>query len=190
MLMNNAVKTALLLFCLSVVASCATIAGVNEPGEPPESAETTFPYDRYVEGKPNVDMRIEGGFYIWRIGNEWYVRIAKKLNRFRMPPQIGTVVTGRLKVDDGITYDIQRHDFGPLDDARQRMNDISFKFNLRDEFGNDIEGFDFKIRPTGLEYCVILDLKVDDKPRPGIVHLGSYMHIPETLPLKICLRSH
>jgi hypothetical protein len=187
--MRHFIKIAVLLCCLSVMASCATISGVNEPGEPPESIETTFPYDKYVEGKPRVDLRLEGGFYVWRTGNEWSVRIAKKIDRYRMPLNLGVVVNGRIEIENGITYDTKMQNLGPLDDVRQRRNDISFKFELRDNIGNEIEGFDFKVRPTGMEYCVTLDLQVDGQARPGIIHLGSYMHIPETLPLKICLHS-
>lgn len=173
---------------LMLIPSCATIAGVNE--EPLQRAvEPGFSYEKYIDGAPGTDMRVEGGFYFWRTGNIWHVRLARKNIRPRSPGLTGPVVTGSLQIRDAVVYEITRHGMGMQDDVRQKMNDIYFAFELREDRPGDVEGFDFRLRPTGLDYCVTLDLMVEGVPRPGIVRLGSYMHIPEALPLNICSHS-
>lgn len=172
-----------------LLCSCATIAGVDESGPSP-GAEGTFPYDRYVEGQPNIDLRVEGGCYIWREGNNWHVRIAKKLDRPRTLPIIGPVITGKVHVRDGNMTNFSGFRLTGLNDVRLLRKNISFKFEIRnDNLGNDIEGFDFTVKPIAPEYCVTFDILVDGAAMPGIVHMGSFRHIPETMPLKICLHS-
>ncbi len=172
-----------------LLASCATIAGVGEEGPSPQ-AETTFPYDRYVEGQPSIDLRVEGGFYIWRQGNDWHVRVAKKLNRPRTISVIGPVIAGKVRVKDGLLANFSNFNLSTLNNVRFFQRNIAFKFELRnDNLGNDIEGFDFAVKPTAPEYCVTFDFLVDGAAMPGIVHLGSFMHVPEMMPLKICLHS-
>ncbi|MBI5639942.1 MAG: hypothetical protein HZA17_05905 [Nitrospirae bacterium] len=200
------IRRAILLFAfLFLVTSCATLAGVDEPdGKRPKfPRDTTFPYDQYVIGKPNLDMRVQGGFYIWRIGNLWHVRMAEKLDRPRLPVPVEPVITGSIRVENGITADVRKINIGPLSDVRHKRDDIFFKFDLRDDTFNvdrrrdvesfevrgDIRGFDFRVQPKGTEYCVRLNMEVDGIPRPGIVHMGSFMHIAETLPLTICVHS-
>lgn len=172
-----------------LLVSCATLAGVGESGPSPKE-EDTFPYDRYVEGQPNIDLRIEGGCYIWREGNNWHVRIAKKLDRPRTLSIVGPVVTGKIHVRNGLVGNFSEFNVSTLNNVRFFQKNISYKFELRnDNLGNDIEGFDFAVKPTGPEYCVIFNILVDGAAMPGIVHLGSFMHIPDTMPLKICLHS-
>ena len=180
----------LCLFLLPLLlGSCATIAGVGESGPSPE-AEGTFPYDQYVVGKPNIDLRVEGGCYIWREGNNWHVRIAKKLDRPRTLSIIGPVVTGKIHVRNGLVGNFSQFNVSTLNDVRFFQRNISFKFELRnDNMGNDVEGFDFAVKPTSPEYCVIFNILVDGAEMPGIVHLGNFMHIPDKMPLKICLHS-
>jgi hypothetical protein len=180
------------LLCLVLLpfflVSCATIAGVDESGPTPK-AEQTFPYDQYVVGSPNIDLRVEGGCYIWREGNNWHVRIAQKLG-----PQplsvLQPVITGKIRVKHAFVADLNRQSIGPLNDVRFRRNSITFRVELRkDNFGDNVSGFDFTVKPTGIEYCVTFDILVDGNAMPGIVHLGSFMHIPDAMPLKICLHS-
>jgi hypothetical protein len=172
-----------------LLMSCATLAGVGESGPSPKE-ENTFPYDRYVEGQPNIDLRVEGGCYIWRDGNNWHVRIAKKLDRPRTLSIIGPVITGKVRVRHGNLTNFSNFNLTTLNDVRFFQRNISFKFELRnDNLGNDIEGFDFAVKPTAPEYCITFDLLVDGATMPGIIHLGSFMHIPETMPLEICLHS-
>lgn len=184
------VKCIVAIFILALVASCATLAGVNEPGEPPDFDDrAALRYEKYIDGAPNSDMRTDGGLFIWRTGNTWHVRMARKHPRVRQIAPSGPVVTGGLRVDNAVVHDFVKHEMGPFNSVWQRINDIEFRFDLREETGRDIEGFDFKLRPIDLEYCVTLDVMVDGEPRPGIVRLGSFMHSPEMLPLEICSRS-
>lgn len=177
-----------LLIVPFLLGSCATIAGVDESGPEPKS-ERTFPYDRFVEGKPNFDMRVEGGCYIWRDGNSWHVRIAKKLDRPTTASIIGPVITGKIRVKRGLVANFSQQNVSTLNDVRYMKNNISFRFELRNDIGNDIEGFDFTVKPTGLDYCLTFDFLTDGVPTPGIIHLGSFRHIPEEMPLKVCLHS-
>lgn len=175
---------------LATVSGCATIAGVGEEGPQAMPPDTTFPYDRYVEGRPNLDFRVQGGFYLWREGNSWHVRAAEQLDRPRTPSAVWPVMTGKISIENAILADVRQVNIPPLDYARQRRRTISFRFEFRDGMpGGEPRGFDFKVQPTSLDYCVTLEFLVDGVARPGIVHLGSFMHIPETLPLRICLRS-
>lgn len=180
-------KTVMTLLLLTAAGGCATIAGVGEEPQP-MPAVSEFPYDRYVEGRPNLDFRVQGGFYLWREGNSWHVRAAEQLDRPRIPSAVWPVMTGRLSIENAIISDVRRVSLPPFDYVRQKRKDVSFRFEFRDLVG-DARGFDFTVRPTSLDYCVTLDFLVDGVARPGIVHLGSFMHIPETLPLRICLRS-
>ncbi|MDA8433171.1 MAG: hypothetical protein M0Z60_09450 [Nitrospiraceae bacterium] len=172
-----------------LVGSCATIAGVDESGPSPK-AEQLSPYDEFVKGQPNVDLRVAGGCYIWRDGNLWHVRIAKKPETPQTISAIGPVITGKIHVRDAFIADLNRQSLGPLNDLRYRRNNISFRVQLpNNNLDNSIPGFDFLVKPTGIEYCVTFNILVDGNKMPGIIHLGSFMHIPDELPLKICLHS-
>lgn len=189
--MKYAINITALLICFFAVTSCGTIAGVSESDS--EStltpSDSSFPYDQYIVGKPNQDMTLYGGFYIWKTGNSWHVRMAQKVDRPKLLQSVWPVITGSIKVENALTLDLKEQDLGAFDKVIYRRDTISFKFELREGFSHDIEGFDFKVQPKGPEYCITLDLMVDGIPRPGIVHLGSYMNLPESLPLTICLRS-
>ena len=191
--MRYTVKFVVLMALLLTAGSCKTIAGVSEKGEeetPPPGFTSTFPYDRYVEGRPVLDLRAQGGFYIWRTGNLWSVRMARKIEPHPVLPPIWPVVTGSISVENALTVDVRRQNVNLWNDVRPKRNDIFFKFEIRDDIrGHDIEGFDFTVKPLALDYCVTIELMVDGVPRPGIVHLGNFMHIPDTLPLRICLHS-
>ncbi|TAN41824.1 MAG: hypothetical protein EPN25_04295 [Nitrospirae bacterium] len=191
--MKNSLMIKNLLFtaALSLLASCATIAGVDEPyyGKRSAVTDSRFPYDKYSEGKPTADLRLQGGIYLWRVGNFWSVRVAKKLDRVRPLSVFGPVIAGTVSVDNGITSGLKVQSKSPLSDVRLRRNEVIFKFEMRDDMGSDIEGFDFKVDPKGLDYCVTFDIQVDGVSRPGSVHLGSFMHNPDEVPVTICLRS-
>jgi len=177
-----------LLIVPFLLGSCATIAGVDESGPEPKS-ERTFPYDRFVEGKPNLDMRVEGGCYIWRDGNNWHVRVAKIIDRPRTLSITGPVITGKIRVKQGLIVNFSKQNIIIPNDARFVRNNITFKFEMRNDTGDNIEGFDFTIKPTGIDYCLTFDFLTDGVPTPGIIHLGSFLHIPEEMPLKVCLHS-
>ncbi|MHB8882895.1 MAG: hypothetical protein ACYC69_15465 [Thermodesulfovibrionales bacterium] len=181
------IKQLLLITALSLLASCAAIIGDDEPFPP--GVESRFPYDNYSEGKPTSDLRLRGGLYIWRVGNFWSVRIAKKLDRARSFSIAGPVVTGTVSIDNGIVSGLKRQSRSPLSDLHLRANEIIFKFEMRDDMGSDIEGFDFRVNPTGLDYCATFDIQVDGVSQPGGIHLGRFLHNPDEVPVTICLRS-
>jgi len=186
--MISRIAVTVLLASLLLAAGCATIAGVGE--EPQEQPPyPTAPYDRYVEGRPSLDPRTNGGFYIWREGNLWHVRVAEKFNRPQLPTPVWPVITGVISVENGFVADVRKVNVPPLDFVRFRQDEITYRFELREGSIGQVMGFDFQIRPTLIDYCVTLEVLVDGVPRPGIVHLGTFMHNPETLPFRICLRS-
>jgi len=190
--MKYFVKTAALLLSLITSTSCNTLLG--PPGSESESSfpspADSFPYDKYVEGKPPVNLRVQGGFYIWKTGNVWSVRVAKKIERSLLIPPAWPVLNGSIEIERGLAVDLRKQNLSRFNTVEQkRMNDISFRFELKDDIGNGIEGFDFTVRPAGSEYCIIIDVTVDSIPHPELVYLGSFMHNPDTLPLKICMHS-
>lgn len=185
--MHKHIHIIMILLLLAATTGCATIAGVEEEPQPrPITSE--FPYDRYVEGKPSMDFRAQGGFYLWKEGNNWHVRAAEKLDRPRIPSTFWPVMTGQISIEHAIISDLKRVSLPPADYVRQKRKEISFRFEFQDPYYN-ARGFDFTVRPTSLDYCVTLDFLVDGVARPGIVHLGSFMHVPDTLPIRICPRS-
>ncbi|MDA8240595.1 MAG: hypothetical protein M0Z67_09535 [Nitrospiraceae bacterium] len=172
-----------------LLVSCATLAGVGESGPSPK-AEQLSPYDEYVRGKPNIDLRVAGGCYIWRDGNLWHVRIAKRLETPQTLSAIGPIITGKIRVKNAFIADVNRQGLGALNDLRYRQNIIAFRVELpNNNLDNNVSGFDFAVKPTSPEYCVTFNILVDGNKMPGIVHLGSFMHVPDTMPLKICLHS-
>ena len=183
-------KTAFLtILCISIF-SCATIAGVDEPaGGPSGRSGSTFPYDRYVEGKPDFDIRIEGGIYIWKVENSWHLRVAKKVDRPRAMTPFGPVISGSVMVEQAIIQDTRKYQVSQVSDVRSRQKEITFRIEQRENVSNEVEGFDFKVRPTGLDYCVTFDILIDGAARPDMVRLGSFRHRPEEMPLTICLHS-
>jgi hypothetical protein len=178
--------------CLSLVfvVSCATIAGVDEPTVGPEHkyAAATFPYDKYSEGRPDLNIRIEGGVYIWRVGNSWSVRIAKKVDRPRATSPFGPIFTGSVLVEQAVLFETRKYQISSFSEVLSRQKEISFKIDQREMGGNEVEGFDFKVRPTAPDYCITFDIMVDGSMRPDMIRLGSFMHQPDQLPLTICLR--
>ncbi|MDA8078854.1 MAG: hypothetical protein M0Z79_07940 [Nitrospiraceae bacterium] len=184
----KSITAALSVVLLLAISGCATVAGVNEE---PQNAPPypTSPYDKYVEGKPNLDPRAQGGFYIWRNGNSWHVRVVEKAEQPRVLSPVWPIITGTISLENAVVTNVRRVNIPPLDDIRYRRENITFRFEMRESVARQIAGFDFKALPSSIDYCITLEVFVDGNPRPGIVHLGSFMHIPETLPLRICLRS-
>lgn len=177
------------IFCFGL-SSCATIIGTDEPdeGAPPFAIAQTFPYDRYVEGKPNFDLRVRGGIYVWRIGNQWSVRVARTLaTRLPLEP-FGPVVSGTVKIEKAIAVDLKRYHLNQVSDVRMMYRELTFRIEQRDDIGNDVQGFDFTIRPTGLDYCVTFDVAITRPSDTGKIYIGSFMHEAAELPLTICQR--
>ncbi len=182
--------TAIVVICLAMV-SCAVIAGENEPEGVSSTAEMsrTFPYDRFSEGKPTLDLRAKGGIYIWRNGDFWHFRAARRMDRPRAMTPIGPVIAGRVTLKNANAVDMRKHQMSPFSTAVLRRDSIEFRIEQRDDIGKEIEGFDFRVRPVGLEYCVTFDITTDGVSKADEIYLGSSMQKPEELPLTICLHS-
>lgn len=180
--------TAVLIFAgLTAVAGCSTVLGPpdSESGgmESHTHANHESQYELFFEGQPNQGMlNVEGGYYLWRTGNVWHVRVAKS-DRFRFDSSLNPVFTGEVKVEKGIVVNLSRHQVDVSNDVRQRKDNITFRFRLR----NDVEGFDFSVKPFGVRYCVTFDLKMDQSNNPSIVHLGRSMFVPDKMPLISCV---
>jgi hypothetical protein len=93
-----------------------------------------FPMTRYVEGQPNVDLRVQGGCYIWRQGStNWHLRIARKIDRPRTLSIIGPVITGKVHVKNGNLANFSNFNLTPLNDVRFFQRNIAFKFEMRND---------------------------------------------------------
>lgn len=178
------IRTAMFIILFFAMTSCDTVLG-------PPGSESDFPapppgspgfLDRLIEGQPNLNLiSIRGGYYVWKAGNSWHVRIS----RIEGPPTLYSrepFFTGGIFVENGVILDVDRHKTSLFNDVLYSMKDISFRIEPR----NNIEGFDFKVKPTGIKYCITLDLRVNGGSTPKHVHLGRSMYIPDTLPVTAC----
>ena len=170
------------LFIQLLITGCATIAGVQEGDELPPLV--SIPYDRDIAGQPRIDFRVEGGIYYWKTLNTWHIRFARPYTAPRPLPE-GTIFSGNIRVEDGIIVDIKRHNISPLNEVRRLRDTISFRFEIKEE----VEGFDFIVQPTISQYCVISDLRINGLYAPDLIRLGEFMHRPNTVPFRICVRS-
>lgn len=179
------------LFLPLLLASCNVIAGPPGSEYNLSSCDTaqTFPYDGYLEGQPTVDLRLTGGVYVWRNGNNWHMRVAKKWVRpqFAMPQD--PVVSGRIAIDRGIVFNPRKVDVSPLNDARFSQEEIAFRFDFREGLGREVEGVDFTVKPLGGDYCITLDIRLNGAPQPGIVYFGRFARTPENMPLTVKIRA-
>ncbi len=119
----------------------------------------------------------------------WHVRVVEKANQPGVLSPVWPIITGKISLESAVVTNVRKVNVPPLDDIRYRRDNITFRFEMRESVARQVAGFDFKALPSSIDYCLTLEVFVDSTPRPGIVHLGSFMHIPETLPLRICLRS-
>jgi hypothetical protein len=175
---------ALSLFAVVLIASCSTIMGPPDSDEifSTESPLSAYPYDTLVQDQPNLDLiTIRNGLYIWNNGKDWHVRVAKPVSYPRNDP-FNPVAEGRILAQNAKMIDIRLYNTTPGNFAKYGLNDIIFRFELRDT----VEGFDFRLEPLGFEYCVSLDFQFNGITSPGLVHLGRTMHSPNVLPVPIC----
>ncbi len=172
----------ILIFSLIVITGCATIAGLDEEEGPP-GPFAGYSYEREIDGQPRVDFRIEGGIYYWKRGDTWHIRFARPRVSPRPVPE-GTVFSGSIKVEDGILIDVRRQNTSPFNEVKRFGDTLSFRFEIKEA----VEGFDFTIQPLLSRYCVITDLRVNGIYMPELVHLGEFMHRPDSIPFRICVR--
>lgn len=181
----------LLLLLFGGPSGCATITGEPGPGDEIviDPGAAPMPYEQYVEGQPNINFRDMGGIYIWRNGNRWSVRLAKKPDipkDVRKMTPYEPLITGNIHLQNATSVNLAKQNVGPFNSVRMSSKGIAFSFDLKEA----VEGFDFDALPTYPNYCITFDVRVDGVPRPGIVHLGQFMRLPEKLPLKMCLSPH
>jgi hypothetical protein len=181
--MKPCLRTGASLLCLFVVGACNAVFG--PPGSEPESALPppgfSQRYDKFIEGEPDLRaIGVRGGYYIWKVGNFWHVRLVKfdRLQRYPGGPRY----SGNITVENGFIRNLIRQNTNPLDQLGVRSSDVSFSFELK----YDREGFDFMIQPVGVEYCVSMDLVIEGMTGPDLVHLGRTMFIPNALPIRMC----
>ena len=179
------VRILILLTAFPFVISCSTVLGPpGSENEGPPPSLGIGPYDTFVEGEPNLSfLNVEGGCYIWRNGNSWHVRFAKsEKTRFEYPNY--PVYEGELSVDEGFIQDFARFNTTIRSDLKVHHKDMSFHYELN----NAIEGFDFRVRPLAVKYCVTFDIRENDMPMNRQVHLGKNIFNPDVMPLTICTR--
>lgn len=176
----RSILSVVLLFSLG----CATIAGVDEGGDGSLPSGFGLPHDSSIQGEPRIDMKIEGGIYYWKTANIWHIRFARPYSASR-PFLDRTIFSGQIKVEDGIIIDVRRFNVSPLNEIRRFGDTISFRFEIKD----DVEGFDFIIQPVLSRYCVTSELRVQGIYAPELIRLGEFMHRPDEVPFKICVRS-
>ena len=174
-----------ILFLLSLM-SCSTILGPegSEPGLSPDQPLSFSPYEKAVEGEPNLRaVSVRKGYYVWTDRNVWHVRIVRPdgLGQPRIFP-VGPIFAGTIVVEGGGIIDLVRLNTTAFDEIRYGGREVRFRFDPR----NDIEGFNLTIVPTGPEHCVTTDLLVDGAAAPELVHLGRTMLIPNVSPIRMC----
>ena len=178
------VKVALIA-CFLVTTGCETLLGPSEP-QPPLAKTPLFlppPYDTMVEGEPNMNViTVKGGYYVWKVGNSWHVRVARTDVQPRTLQQ--DYFTGSIIVEGGYLTNVQQQNVQPPDDLRPESKSVSYRFEVLGE----VKGIDFMVRPIMTEYCVSFDLRTNDLENPNYVRLGSGMVVPDTMPLQMCFR--
>ena len=170
-----------------VIAGCSTVLGPPDsetgPDDPQVFTAPTSQYDLFFVGQPNPGMfTTDGAYYLWRDGNVWHLRVARS-ESFRFESSQIPVFTGVITVDKGIVVNLLKHQVDVRNEVDQKKDGIVFRFRPR----NDVEGFDFSVRPFGVRYCVTFDLRKDQVGDPSIVHLGRSMFVPDRMPLTSCV---
>ncbi len=177
-------KVIFLFSLLLFLSGCAVIAGKTEDDSDFMIPNSALHYEAIIEGEPQFSLTVEGGFYIWKTGNTWHVRIAKKESAGIKWPQVPEF-SGSISIERGIPVRPVRINQGPFNEVRMYQDMVNFNFRPY----NDVEGFDFKIKPYGNEYCITVDVMVNGIRRIDMVHLGWSRRIPDELPFRICLKS-
>jgi hypothetical protein len=175
----------ILAAALFFVAGCNTLAGPPDSEVMDSRAEAlhTPQYDIYFEGEPTMSLlNIEGGYYVWKTGNTWHVRIAKP-DRYRIDTAFSPVYKGSVRLERGRIFGVHNHNVDMRNEVHLKQNRIVFNFRLK----NNIEGFDFNVQPVGGRYCVTFSLEKDKIFDPSIVHLGRTMFVPDRVPITTCV---
>lgn len=184
--MKNISRNLFFVFFILGLTACSAILGPpgSEPDGPFIHHPQSLPSERLIEGQPNLSiMPVRGGMYVWKTGNSWHVRIAQVYQpslRYALPP----VYSGTIRIDNGVIMNVVHKNVGPANEVRFRMNEMAFRFELRQE--REIQGFDFQVQPTGIRHCVSLDFLYNGMPSPDLMFMGSSMYNAGTLPVTVC----
>jgi hypothetical protein len=174
-----------LITCFLATTACETILGPSE-SQPPLPENPPFlsqPYDMQVEGAPNLNLiTVKGGYYIWKDGNSWHVRLARTDTQPRNFPD--DVFTGTIRVEGGYITNVETQNVQFPDDMRPDPGNILYRFEIQ----RDVKGINFRVRPVISEYCITFDVHVNGLANPEFIRLGSAMVVPDTVPLQMCFR--
>ncbi len=177
-----------LICCLLALAACDAVLGPpgyeapiasNEPGAP-------IPLDMVIEGEPNLNfITAKGGYYIWRTGDIWNIRIAKTdIPHMTFPRDI---FVGTVSIENGFIANVMKQSLRPFDEVRSTPNDILFKMEFEKQ--REVRGISFRVQPMGVQYCVDFDLKVNGTVNPQFVYLGRSLYVPQAIPVRVCVRT-
>lgn len=181
--MAHARRVSVFILFIFTIAACDAVLG--PPGSESELSQipSALPpnYDVFIEGEPNPNViTIKGGYYIWKIGNSWHVRVART-----DIPHLGfrkDVFAGGVAVENGFIVNVQGLSAVPPDEVRAERNNIYFRYEVE----KNVKGFDFSVQPISREYCISFDLQVNGVVTSELIHLGRSMFIPPVLPVAIC----
>ncbi len=184
MIITRYVLVAIYFFAVVLLTSCNTILGPPDSDIMAHQGQPLppFPYDTLVQGQPDLNLlTVRNGLYIWNNGKDWHVRVAKAIS-YPRDETFNPVAEGRILAQKAQIIDTRLHNATRGNFAHSSLNDIIFRFELRDA----VEGFNFRLEPLGIKYCLSLDFQFNGIPSPGLVHLGRAMTIADVLPVPIC----
>lgn len=175
----------IVFFCLAA-AACDTVLG--PPGYEPVLSDQPgvfMPLDTLSEGEPDANfITAKGGYYIWRMGDTWNVRVARTdLPHVTYPKD---VFVGTVTVERGFVANVMNQNVKPFDEVRSTPKDIVFR--LETERQREVKGISFRIQPLSIDYCISLDLRINGMVNPRLVNLGRSLYVPDSVPVTICVR--
>ena len=184
--MKRIIVAAVLIACFFVTAGCETLLGPTDSLTPfPETPPNLSPpYNMLIEGEPNLNfITIKGGYYIWKVGNSWHVRVAKTDNLQPIGFQ-KDFFTGTIRVEGGYITNIERQNIRAPDDMQPDSNSIFYRFEVQSE----VKGMNFNVRSVISDYCIIFAPQINGFAIPEYVRLGRAMVTPDMVPIRMCFR--
>lgn len=183
--MKRIMAAAALISCIFATSACETLLGSEEAGRmlPENPPSLSPPYDMLIEGEPALNLiTVKGGYYIWKTGNTWHVRVAR--TDTPNPLFLKDVFVGNISAGGGYLTDLEKRNARFPDDLLLDPHNISFRFDVQGE----VKGMDFRVKPVVSDYCIIFDLQINGLATPEFVRLGRTTVIPDATPLRMCFR--
>lgn len=180
--MKKVGKISLVMLFLFALTGCDRIpvSAVPQPATPAIAASLSPPYDRLIEGEPDL-ITVKGGYYVWKTGNSWHIRTARTAGPHLEYPR--DIFVGNVHVEEAAILDVRGVNVTPPDIAWKGAGFVSFRFEGKGEVK---KGLDFRVSPITANYCVTLDLRLNDLDSYEYVHLGKTVLVPDTMPTRIC----